>query len=174
MNKPHRGSTLIIVLVLLTIMTFMGMALYRSSDLAGMIAGNVSSKQMATQVGDMGLAAAEAVLRGNIPAAAQAGFVPTQKEPDGDGIPAPVTEQEWSAAKTSYGYTYRYLIEKLCTNANPAVCTTTKIPIPPPPTGLNAPPGSGGQYESAQMYRVTVKITGPKNLESYVQALYSK
>lgn len=174
MKKPHQGSTLIIVLVLLTIMTFMGMALYRSSDLAGMIAGNVSSKQMATQVGDMGLAAAEAILRGNIPAAAQAGFVITQKNTGSDGIPTSVTEAEWSAAQISYGFTYRYLIEKLCTNAAPPVCTTTSIPKPPSGGGQNAAPGSGGQYEVAQMYRVTVKITGPKNLESYVQALYSK
>lgn len=169
--KHQQGATLIVVLILLTIMMFMGMALYRSADLAGLITGNVSNKQMATQIGDIGLASAESFLRGTIPAADQAGYVKTQKSTDTDGIPTGVTSGEWSTSTTANGgFTYKYLVERLC-DAAATACTTVAVPKC---NAVAANSCATTTYEIAQMYRVTVQIDGPKNLQTYIQALYSK
>lgn len=165
MRKKQNGATLLVVLVLLVLMLFMGMAMFKSTTLAGLISGNTSAKILSTQISDIALAKAEVKLnQTNLDAENSAGYVASSKTIS-NGIPGGVPTAEdtdWSAKVDQGAYSYRYLIEKLCDDDGS--CQTKQI------TGSSC----GSSECIDQLYRVTVEIKGPKNLHSYVQAFYSK
>ena len=57
MNR-QQGTSLVIVVILLVILMVSALALVRSSETVGAVAGNVAFKQAATEAGDVGIAAA--------------------------------------------------------------------------------------------------------------------
>lgn len=167
------GFALLTVLILLTIMLLAGMALFRSADTAGMIAGNAAAKQAASQVGNIGLVDAQKKIDAGT-LVAGAGYSEQAVTADSAGIP---TAGTWSTAVTTpTGYTYDYLVEKLCTAAG--VCAQAEsegsaaagvgVSLGPQGSGLTSP------IPPVDLYRVTVRVTGPRNLTSYVQAVYGK
>lgn len=163
MKRKQQGATLLVVLVLLVLMLFMGMALLKSTSLAGLISGNTASKIISTQISDIALTKAEEKLntiQSETPSGE--GYVLSQKNINNSipgGIPA-ADNTEWSTAVNTGIYSYRYLIEKLCDEAGEN-CQTKTIT-------------SDGKDYTDQLYRITIQISGPKNTRSYVQAFYSK
>jgi len=117
MRKRQSGATLLVILVLLVLMMFMGMAVFKSTSLAGLISGNTSAKIISTQISDIALAEAEAKLNAvNKDSTSGAGYVVERKDIS-NGIPGGVPaadNQEWSSSVNQSAYSYRYLIEKLC------------------------------------------------------------
>lgn len=182
MRIKQRGAVLIVVLMLLVSMLMMGLALMRSTDVAGLIAGNVAIKQAATQGGDIGLVGAETALATFFLNAGTnaAGYSSTVLDEDTYGIPTNLpTGVSWAPATPvsigSNGLAYQYLVERMCNDAAGTNCST-----------IGGDSGSTANCSArvdagncataatpATLYRATVRITGPKNLETYVQALYS-
>ena len=194
--RKQSGATLIVVLLILVSMLLMGFALMRSTDLAALISGNISIKQAATQAGDIGLVAAENALKNTFlsnPDTKVTGYSPTVITGD-DGtqildFPSDLSVLEkisfntkldaisWAqAVAIGNGLSYQYYVEKMCSKIGGSdVCATA------PSTGVIE--GSSLKVNSllpdstttqANIYRITVKISGPRSLETYVQALYSR
>jgi Tfp pilus assembly protein PilX len=194
-GKAHgrqRGVVLIIALIVLVAMTLAALALVRSVDTNNIIAGNLAFQQAATHSGDSGVEAAVTWLQANNTGAGLDSDIASWGYSANGSDPArsPAAGQSWDAywaqsltarvktlsPEASTGNTVSYVIDRLCNNAGGKTAGAACIasPIVTAATGnaeeageiqLNAP--------SVVYYRITVRIAGPKNTVSYVQAMVS-
>ena len=191
---------LFIALIVLVAMTLAGLALVRSVDTANVIAGNLAFKQSTLQAGDLGVEAAvtalPTIIAGSVdtdltPAASSTNpnywyyasrretdtyGVPTQKQAGAAGAATAIDWTQLPIAATTAGNSVRIVIDRLCQG-------------PPPVTDLLANcfaeagvGGSGSQKAGASIftatptvyYRLTARVTGPRNTVSMVQAILSR
>ena len=198
----QQGMVLFIALIVLVAMTLAGLALVRSVDTANVIAGNLAFKQSTLQAGDLGVEAAvtalPTIIAGSVdtdltPAASSTNpnywyyasrretdtyGVPTQKQNGAAGAAAAIDWSQLPIATTTAGGSVRVqmVIDRLCNG-------------PPPVTDLLANcfaeagvGGSGSQKAGASIftatptvyYRLTARVTGPRNTVSMVQAILSR
>jgi hypothetical protein len=166
----------------------------RSVDSNVLIAGNLAFRQGATLAGDWGIEAGRAWLRANPPSLASdqpavtdggAYWANWQANLDLIGSQPTVPDFDWNTAKNlgtdSGGNEVRYVIHRLCAaagdpNSPGANCVKASA-------GSGSGPSAGGtkgtaSYSSqalpgtsATFYRVTVRVVGPRNTRSYVQAV---
>jgi type IV pilus assembly protein PilX len=200
-KRNQSGVVLFVALVSMVVMSLAAVALIRSVDTNNIIAGNLSYKQTATisssfgienvadTLGIKSLAYANSNDAANgyyatcktFDAAttcdgrnltADASWVPGVKSRLADGIVTGIT-----GGVDAYGNTIQYIVERMCNAASTPdsincllVVSNLDIsghgginePLVPPETPLEIP-----------LYRVTVRIAGPKNTISYIQAFIS-
>jgi Tfp pilus assembly protein PilX len=199
MGSPHqqRGVVLFFALIALVVMSLAAVGLIRSVDTNTLIAGNLASRQAATTSGDAGIESAIAWLDTtetndhlkniytdlthtfNITDAANGYY--SNVDPALDLF----ANATWSAATNINSVpddsdnTVRYIVQRMCRTANQVLSTTNCLfssavvnnnnQIVPLYSSICSGPGcpAGGQ---SPVYRVTSKITGPKNTASYIQA----
>jgi Tfp pilus assembly protein PilX len=197
-SRPNRqrGVTLFVALVVLVAMSLAGIALMRSVDTNILIAGNLAFRQAATAAADRGVEAARDYLTANTSGStlwndqAAAGYYATwQSTIDLIGTDPTKTDFNWNTdgqlviASDAGSNEIRFVIHRICelagdpnTTAANCVKTTTA-----------ASTGSGGSaggtkgavtYGSQALpgveviyYRVTVRVLGPRNTRSFVQAV---
>ena len=191
-RRRQSGVVLIVALIMLIAMTLAALTLVRSVDTANIIAGNLSFQQAATHAGDRGVEAAiawiennAALLTGNVPASGYAanGLTAAPGKPANETwdaywvrvwAPRPAVAMATDAAT---GTTVNYVIDRLCTNIGSptggAVCSESPI--------VGVLPGNAEEAGEKQIaaasqvyYRITARITGPRNTLSYVQAVVAK
>jgi Tfp pilus assembly protein PilX len=175
MMRSQSGTSLIIVVILLVILMISAIALVRSSETVGAIAGNVAFKQAATEAADTGIAEANQLLT-TLPNAelAQPGrYYATRQNVDAHGLPI----IDWTTVQANPVSTFRvqYVLERLCQGPTPVTnvvsqCLTTES-SQEGSKKVGSPSYAGA---TAVYYRVTVRVQGPRNAESYVQSLLSK
>jgi type IV pilus assembly protein PilX len=172
----QRGVVLFIALIVLVAMTMAGIAIMRSVDTGNLISGNVAFKQGTLQAGDNGANTAITYLEANAytgnldnddPAEA---FYSVATEPPDWG-----SQAVWDNAKLvgtdANGNTVEYLIHRLCED-------------PGAPGGVNCAKSqkTGGEAGNSQgawgasfqaqpmvLYRVTTRVTGPRDTTSIIQ-----
>jgi type IV pilus assembly protein PilX len=175
MMRRQSGTSLIIVVILLVILMISALALVRSSETVGAIAGNVAFKQAATEAADTGLAAAGqwVTALANADTAVAGVYYATRQNVDVHGLPT----VNWAGvpAATVSNFRVQYVIERLCQGATPIAnvvsqCLTTEN-TQEGSKKVGSPAYTG---TTAVYYRVTVRVQGPRNAESYVQSLLSK
>ncbi len=119
MMRRQSGSSLIIVVILLVILMISALALVRSSETVGAIAGNVAFKQAATEAADTGLAAAGqwVTALANADTAVAGVYYATRQNVDVHGLPT----VNWTGvpAATVSNFRVQYVIERLCQGATP-------------------------------------------------------
>ena len=192
-RRAQRGVILFVALIVLVAMSLTGIALIRSVDTNLLIAGNLAFRQGATAAADWGieaarsylkttLAANKAALDGDNPAAAyyatwQTGLdlVGTTTSPFG-----------WSGSSQlvgtdSAGNEVRYVLHRMCeasgaTTAANANCV--KASGSGGATGADGSTKATVSYSALALpsstvvyYRVTVRVLGPRNTLSFVQAM---
>ncbi|MEY4156666.1 MAG: Type fimbrial biosis protein PilX [Pseudomonadota bacterium] len=193
-SLPQRqdGVVLIIALIVLVAMTLAAIALTRSSDTNTVIAGNLAFQQSATHSGDTGVETAIAWLNANKAGTtldnddATNGYAANGSNP----AQSPAVGQSWNdywvqtlSARPPYtlpidsaGNTVSYVIDRLCNNAGAktggAACIAS--PVVTAATG-NAEEAGEKQLNAPSVvyYRITVRVAGPRNTVSYVQAVVS-
>ncbi len=193
-RTKQSGVVLFVALIVLVAMTLAALALMRSVDSANIIAGNLAFQAAATHSGDTGVEAATAWLQANN----TGGLLNTDDSTNGyaangsDSSNNPTAGQSWddfwslSLASRAYppststpildsaGNSVSYVIDRLCDksgsptglascNFSPAVQVATGNAEEAGQIPLNAP--------SAVYYRITVRVSGPRNTVSYVQAV---
>lgn len=186
--RDQRGTVLIVALILLVVLTLAGIALVRSVWTSNIIAGNLAFQQAATHSADQGIETAIAFLEANA-----GGAVLQANRLTGTGVryvalrQDPASGQSWDAFWTSTlagsgavntlptdaaGNTVSYVIHRLC-NATGAPsypgCSASATQ-----SNEDSSKGAGvGQLESVRKvyYRITARVTGPRNTLSYVQAI---
>lgn len=189
--RANRGVIMIISLIVLVAMTLGGIAIMRSVDTTTLIAGNLAFKQRALHATDAGIAEAMGWLLANKGTLANDnpanGYYSSQNF-DWKSTAAWGGGKDITAGEDAAGNTVRFIIHRMCTCANTAyngLCaggaanqcgidnpTATAATVPPPVegdtyrVGGTVFPSSGSIY-----YRVTVRSKGPRNTESYIQAM---
>lgn len=172
MKQQQGGVVLFFALIALVALMLAAIALVRSVDTANAIAGNVAFKQGTIQEADSGVEAAFKALT-----------VPTIIDKTQDdleryyyatydpavAVPGARLDAASDTVGAASGNKVRYVIERMCLNAgavDPANC------LQPPVTG-NSSKASGQTVfvEDKVYYRVTVRISGPRNTSSTVQVI---
>jgi type IV pilus assembly protein PilX len=193
MRRAQQGVVLFIALIILVAMTLAGIALMRSVDTNVLIAGNLAFRQANTMYADSGVEAARAWLSANTaslennqPGGALHYWANYQEGLNFLGTAvAPDVNYNWDQAATfaapDPAYTISYVIHRLCGGAGGASTTAAKCMQASAgggsgssglgtkgvvTYGVQALPGVSTIY-----YRVTVRVKGPRNTLSYVQAI---
>ena len=199
LRRGQAGVVLIIALIALVVMTLAALALIRSTDTSNLIAGNMAFQQAATHQGDSGIEAAVNWLSDcnytNLTCATGTLY----SDSPGNGYSAtgngatrnPAALQSWDAywaanlnstntvtlpQPAGTGNLVQYVIDRMCSNPgaptgggsctySPAVSSVSGAAEEAGQIQLNAP--------SSVYYRVTVRISGPRNSVSYIQAMVS-
>jgi Tfp pilus assembly protein PilX len=189
---------LFLALIALVAMTIAALALIRAVDTANVISGNFAFKQSTLQMAEIGIERAvtdlPTITSTSLDAAwSSAGacttacqYYPTMAATtDSKGKPLTADANgvvytiDWNAVPTVTsplsGYEIRYVIDRLCQGPAPVTDLVGKC--------LSDTPISGGTKKSGGIvfsatntvyYRATVRVTGPRNTESYVQAILSR
>lgn len=188
--KKQDGIILIIALIMMVAMTLGGLALMRSVHTTTVIAGNLAFQQAATNSADRGLETAiswlEATKAANVNALdtdnAALGYTATKLTTDDASY-----NQDWAALWSSVwtqrgirsigddgaGNSVQYVIQRMCNqtgSSSTAKCATSPLDV----TSSGGSKGAGVQainVNSQVYYRVTVRVSGPRNTSSFVQAI---
>lgn len=193
MRRAQQGVVLFIALIILVAMTLAGIALMRSVDTNVLIAGNLAFRQANTMYADTGVEAARAWLTANTaslnnnqPAGALHYWANYQEGLNFLGTAvAPEVNYDWSQAAAvaapDPAYSISYVIHRLCGGTGApsdalAKCMQASAGGGSGSSGLGtkgvvtygvqALPGVSTIY-----YRVTIRVSGPRNTLSYVQAI---
>ena len=196
-SRHQRGVILIITLIVLVAMTLAGIAMIRTVDTSTIIAGNLAFKQSATTSGDAGVEAAITWLGANggtleEDSAANGYYATSQDNLDLTGNKTPDDQSDnldWTSAEAvtilpvdAAGNVVAYIVHRMCNNAGPLDGETCAVEQSA--QGGNSQ-GAGrqmltyqaGSWESVAnrgFYRITARISGPRNNTSYVQAIISQ
>jgi type IV pilus assembly protein PilX len=194
-RQRQQGVILFIALIVLVAMSLAGIALMRSVDTNVLIAGNLAFRQGATSSGDWGIESARTYLSGqlagnsnaldnDIPSSAY--FASWQTAVDLYGSTQTTADDfSWNSATTvgtdNAGNEVRYVIHRMCRNSGSG--TSAGADCVKTATGGAAGAGGGGTkgtvaYGTMPLpptqviyYRVTVRVTGPRNTLSFIQAI---
>lgn len=185
--RKQQGVVLFITLIILVAMTLAGMAMVRSVFTTNLIAGNLALQQAATHAGDAGTEDAiawletnnkDTILHDSTPAGGRylALTIPLAAGQSWDQYwQAQLAGQAISLAPDAAGNTVSYVIQRLCNGTgNPSIPGTG---CAQPQTNSTASSGSKGagvialQFNAQIYYRITSRISGPRNTVSYVQTV---
>jgi Tfp pilus assembly protein PilV len=176
MKRTQSGVTMLVVLVLLSVMLLGGMALAKLTEVGTLASGNTAYREASIQASEVGLNTVFARIRADLAneeADIAGWYWATTQATDDKGMPA----VDFDAAPTVAvgSYTVSYVAERLCEGALPITnprrqCLVKQIPQiesadasrekPDPPT--------------SKQFRVTIRVTGPKDTRTWVQSLITK
>jgi type IV pilus assembly protein PilX len=165
---------LFVVIVILTVMLLGAVLMLRVSSTDVLLAGNIAREEAAAQASDVGIGAAFEELKVLPPSVEDTGnggwYFETRLPDDDEGLPQGV-DWENAARSLSVGqYTVKYVIDRQCSSApvsdetNQCLLRENKLDIRDASGETLVPP-------ALRTYRTTVRVTGPKNTVTWVQAL---
>ncbi|RZU00524.1 pilus assembly PilX family protein [Rivibacter subsaxonicus] len=194
----QQGIVLFIALIVLVAMTLAGIGLMRSVYTSNRIAGNLAFQQAATQAADLGIEAAVVWLENNAGATLHQNIDVGGGNPVGYAASRqdPAAGQSWNDFWTTVldparrvttlaapvaGNTVSYAIQRLCTGAGDPTDAALGISCEASPTAVSANRDliskTGGtpppNIPPPQYYRISVRVVGPRNTVSFVQAVVS-
>jgi type IV pilus assembly protein PilX len=175
--SAQRGVTMLVVLVLLSVMLLGGLALARLSEVGTLASGNTAYHEGALQASEVGLNSALVAVKAlaSEESAITGWYSPTPLTKDSQGLPSGV---DWSAAPavTVGQMNVRYVVERAC---SVAVLTDELrqclVKQEPDKEGTSRAAGTEKiPPPTARQFRVTVRVTGPKGTQTFVQSLVTR
>jgi len=189
-TSRQRGVVLIYTLIILLILTIGAVALVRSMHTSLFSAGNLAFRQDLVNQGEQAVT--------NVVTQFKTGAFSTPGSTDADnkafnysstalptnaqGVPNALLDKTLFAAVASTpandivgatpDVTMIYVIDRLCSVTGPsnaAVCVQSTAA----PTGGTAP-GNGLPPPSATVYRLSVRVSGPRNTQTFLQTTFTK
>ena len=196
-SRRQRGVILVITLIVLVAMTLAGIAMIRTVDTSTIIAGNLAFKQSATTSGDAGVEAAITWLGANggtleEDSAADGYYATSQDSLDVTGNKTPDDASDnldWTSDEVvtilpidTAGNVVAYIVHRMCDNTGPLdgeTCAVEQSAQGGNSQGagrqmLTYQAGSWSSVANRGYYRITARISGPRNNTSYVQAIISQ
>ena len=176
--RHQRGMTMLMVLVLMTVMLLGGMALARITEIGTLAAGNSAYREASLQATEVGLNTAFAEVRALVNEEVSAGnwYWPTMQAADAKGIPA----VNWDEAPEltvgpNDSYRVRYVVERMC-NSTPVTNSLVQCLVKESPSKYTSAKPKGDELESpnSHQFRITVRVIGPKETETWIQSLATK
>lgn len=182
----ERGVTVVIALIALVVLLISGVALIRSFDTSLLMAGNLSFKRDLVNQGERGLRKVSALLtsgalvdettrNSNL---ATANYSAVALASDSHGLPTilSASDANFAAAMTGADLVdtdsqvqIRYVIDRQCASTgafDASTCLTT--PTASDKAGTAWIKRAGG--ERRPVYRISVRVKGPRNTEVYLQS----
>jgi type IV pilus assembly protein PilX len=170
------GVTMLVVLILLSVMLLGALAMARMSEVGTLAVGNASYREASLQASEVGLNTAFAQVRAIAVTAENnnaGNWYWSQVQPqDANGLPV----VDWNAAPEVVvgAYSVRYVAERVCTLALVTEplreCLVKQAKVPSSsrddPDKIDPP--------NSKQYRVTIRVTGPKDTTTFVQSLLTK
>ena len=196
----HReeGLVLIIALIVLVAMTLASVAMIRSVDTSTVIAGNIAFKQQALASADAGLEAAISWLSSNAGttlednSSSNGYYATSQDSLDITGLRTAHDASDnldWSSSgkvkkvgTDASGNEIAYVIHRMCNKegqVSTSNCATDESVQGGSSKGAlrqeaNYQAGTWPSVANRVYYRITVRVTGPKNAANYTQAIVSQ
>jgi len=204
LRRGQRGVVLFVALMAVVVLALAALALLRSTDTAGVVAGNLAFKEATTHAADSGVERAfnalPALATGNVDVANQ--YFRLMQAVDSYGVPSTINWANVPCYDTAGGataisctdqslYRVQYVIDRLCTVAPVAGDTLTQL-TGKCVAGQAFSSGGGASDDNTSShaqttgifgslappppnpptihYRVTVRVLGPRNTSSIVQA----
>jgi Tfp pilus assembly protein PilX len=190
----ERGVVLFVALIVMVALSLAAIALIRSVDTTTTVIGNLAFRQASILPANMAVEEAAAALfqdadvahtiripirDANLPAENYFAF--WQNSDDARGIPAQLqkrtaftqTKMLVDASMTGAQTEVRYVIERMCKNAAlPIAATNENCNLLPPLGPFGTTVGQSSlTLPSVPYYRVTIRVDGPQNTASFVQAM---
>ncbi len=187
--RGQQGIVLIVALIVLVAMTLAGIALMRSTSTGNRVAGNLAFQQSATLSADAGVEDAIAWLETNNvgatlftdSAAAGLGYWATRQDPAA-GVS---WDTFWNTAivgagrfhtmpADAAGNVVQYVIHRLCQSAGDPASGIGCAVAPAVVGSEGNSKGSGVlpvTLPNQQYYRITARVTGPRNAVGFVQVV---
>ena len=195
----ERGIVLFVALIVMVAMSLAAIALIRSVDTANTVIGNLAFRQASILPANYAVEQAAAALFSDVntsgvpaitdPTAdlpAQNYYASWQASDDARGIPAPLqTLANWNSAGLGQKLIVdvdqadanakvteiRYVIERMCVEAGPAAPKRCDMLPPKQNPGTTVHDESAPTLNPIPFYRVTIRVDGPKNTASFLQAM---
>lgn len=174
-KRGQSGVTIVVTLILMIVMLLGGVALARLTEVGTLAAGNSAYHEAAVQASEVGVNTAFAAVRALASEEANSGswyFAQTQAT-DANGVPT-VT---WaSAPEVVVGqFSVRYVVDRLCTGTLPIgdairQCLNKNVQTDNSRSSSSEKPDP----IAAKLFRISVRITGPKGTQTWVQSLVNK
>jgi type IV pilus assembly protein PilX len=178
--RRQKGISLIVVLLVLVVMLTTTIGILRNSNASLGIVGNLGFKQNATSVSDQGVEAARTWLRAQAPATLLAAVAAQAYFPTWNIAFDPETF-DWdnlsvqSTANDGTGNRVRYVIHRMCALAGATDVANQECVSPTSVSGNGSKQlgGEGNVFNESliALFRVTVRVDGPRNTVSYTQAM---
>ena len=176
-HRQQRGMTMLVVLVLLSVMLLGGMALARLTEVGTLASGNTAYREAAVQASEVGLNTVFARIRdelGNEDTAQAGWYWPTIQNADANGIP----QLDFDAAPTVIvgAYTVAYVAERMCEGALPVTRPLRQCLVKQEPQEIRCREAGCEELDppNARQFRATVRVTGPKDTQTWVQSLITR
>jgi type IV pilus assembly protein PilX len=173
-RQTQRGVTMIMVLLLLSVMLLGGLALARITEIGTLASGNGAYREASLQASEVGVNTAFASVRALANEDSNTGnwYWATLQAADAAGIP----NIDWDSAPEIVvgNYRVRYAAERMCT-VTPVADTLRQCLVKMEPQGESADPNAPKlDPQNARQYRITVRVFGPKDTQTWVQSLVTK
>lgn len=187
--RRQRGVVLFISLIVMVAMSLAAIALIRSVDTSTGVVGNLAFRQAAILPANLAVEAAAAALfvdarGGPVPInrindlPAENYFATVRSGEDARGIPTQLQRKtnftQTRVLVDQAGNEMRYVIERMClpgADGQVATLEFCDMLTPKRATGTTANEGLAPELPRLPMYRVTVRVDGPKNTTSFLQAM---
>ena len=188
-HRAQRGAVLLFAMIALVVLLIGTIALMRSMNTSLFTAGNFGFKRDLTNQGERAIATVLDLVqtgalgtqtsRENSAKARNysASILPT----NGDGIPlALLSDAEFAnvgvagndISPADMGVTVRYVIDRLCVAGGPALPDSCTVASPPPQGGSNDPKDDT-ELPVQFVYRVSIRVDGPRRTQSFFQSTFT-
>ena len=174
MKRAQRGVTMLVVLVLMSVMLLGGLALARMTEVSTLASGNSAYREAALQASEVGVNSAYAAVKALTNENTNSGswYYALTQTTDSNG--APTTSWSGTPELTVSPYSARYVADRICTGALPVTdpmqqCLVKQVPQIESATDREKP-----DPPTARQFRITVRVTGPKDTQTWVQSLITK
>ena len=188
LRAGQRGIVLVIALIVMVALSLAGIALMRSVDTSTAVVGNLAFTQASTLPANLAVEEAVATLfedelitNVNQDLPAQNYYATRQNGEDTRGIPDVLTTKTKASAlarvlNAGYGNEVRYVIERMCAPGIPVTPSRAELVkhcdmLPPKPSGTTSMETDKIELPRIPLYRLTVRVDGPRNTVSFLQAM---
>jgi|SRR5437870_6943390 len=189
-RASQRGVVLFIALIVMVAMSLAAIALIRSIDTTNAVIGNLAFRLASILPANGSVEQAAAALFpdadiGHVTHIADKNndltvenYFASRQAGEVQGVPAVLQKKTTALALSKHfsdpnGMEVAYVIERMCLAAGPATNGNCDL-VPPkqnPGETINLPYGTPLKLPSVPFYRVTIRVDGPKNTTSFVQAM---
>lgn len=174
-HTRQSGVVLFFALIALVIMSLAAVALIRSVDTNTLIAGNLAFKQSAIASADNGLEAAISWLKANSTSLtddqSSSGYYATTED---DDVKTLVIDHGVVLAEDTSGNIASYVIQRMCRAEGQKDLASSGCLLGGSKSGCSKtilnPTNQSECQPTNQLFRVTVRVTGPKNTVAFTQA----
>lgn len=178
LKRNQAGVVLFMALIALVVITLAGIALVRSVTTGNLIAENRAYRLASVQASDTGVEAAYSLLGSTISASPDTAiantYFPVMQAPQADGTPV----ANWAVIPTTtiQGYGVQFVVERLCTSGTLPITNVAGSCMTSTGAAQNNSKRSGRPALSSGAsvyYRISVRVSGPKNTTSIIRSIAS-